>query len=521
MWAAAAAVMLFAATGDAEILTWDCGLASNPGSVVATLDTETGVMTITGNGAMGNYTKEDYIRPPWYDVRSQITTLVIGEGVTTVGKYAFGGGGSSNSALNIASVTFPSTLKSIGEWAFGGLIDMKGGLNIPEGVTSIERYAFYSCRSLTGNLTLPSTLTSIGRNAFYNCDGFTGSLAIPEGVTSIGNQAFDRCSGFNGSLTLPSTLTSIGDRVFASCSGFTGDLVIPEGVTSIGNTAFAECKGFTGSLTLPATLIVIGGYSFLGCGFTGNLTIPEKVVKIDNGAFAGCAGFEGSLTLPVSLRFIGSSAFKDCSGLTGSLTIPETPIGDRAFENCDGLTEVINLRAIPQTISASTFTDQAWTSTRTLVVPNATALAAYKSAAVWSTFGTIVTADVVSVLTRNRAVPAIPEMEAVVIAPSVNLPAEFTAGPNPVSRDAGKVVFFRQGKRASGTLTIYDAWGNVIRKINIVDTSIGAASRREVGSWDLKDAKGRSVPEGTYLVRGTVEANDGKSEKVSLVVGVR
>jgi hypothetical protein len=125
------------------------------------------------------------------------------------------------------------------------------------------------------------------------------------------------------------------------------------------------------------------------------------------------------------------------------------------------------------------------------------------------------------VASGDRVVPVIPEPEAVVIAPYAQLAAEFTAGPNPVSKSIGKVGFFRQGRSVSGNLTVYDVSGNVIRKIVISDKSIGNQNRRLVGEWDLWDSKGRQVAEGAYLVRGVVKTSDGKSEKVSLVVGVR
>jgi hypothetical protein len=127
----------------------------------------------------------------------------------------------------------------------------------------------------------------------------------------------------------------------------------------------------------------------------------------------------------------------------------------------------------------------------------------------------------VSVLDRDRVIPGNPETEAVVIAPSGNLSAELTAGPNPAAKSTGRVGFFRQGKSVWGTLSVYDVSGNVIRKIQIADKSIGTASRREVGSWDLRDSKGILVSEGTYLARGRLKASDGKSEKVSLILGVR
>jgi hypothetical protein len=106
-----------------------------------------------------------------------------------------------------------------------------------------------------------------------------------------------------------------------------------------------------------------------------------------------------------------------------------------------------------------------------------------------------------------------------------NRPA-LVAGPNPVSRGAGSIAFFRQGKAASGTLTIYDAAGTVIRKITIKDNAIVGADgnrpdRRVVAEWDLRDVKGRLVPEGTYLARGVVKGADGNKEKVSVVLGVR
>jgi hypothetical protein len=110
-----------------------------------------------------------------------------------------------------------------------------------------------------------------------------------------------------------------------------------------------------------------------------------------------------------------------------------------------------------------------------------------------------------------------------------NRPA-FVVGPNPVSKSIGSVGIFYQGKPiSSGTLAIYDATGNVVRKIKITDvgalratpSSDAAESRRQIGTWDLRDTKGRLVSEGTYLVRGTVKTVDGRREKVSAVVGVR
>ena len=87
-------------------------------------------------------------------------------------------------------------------------------LTIGNGVTSIGNYAFYECSGFTGSLTIPNSVTSIGNFAFYGCLGFTGSLTISNSVTSIGNFAFYLCSEFTGALTIPNSVTSIGYSAF-------------------------------------------------------------------------------------------------------------------------------------------------------------------------------------------------------------------------------------------------------------------------------------------------------------------
>ena len=111
-------------------------------------------------------------------------------------------------------------------------------------------------------------------------------------------------------------------------------------------------------------------------------------------------------------------------------------------------------------------------------------------------------------------------------APVNLLPGKFTAGPNPVSRTAGEVIFFHQGNqiRSGSKLKIFDASGKLINNIRITDKDkaiIGNDARRAVGSWNLKDFRGRTVSVGTYVVEGNFTTADGKKEKVSLVLGVR
>lgn len=98
---------------------------------------------------------------------------------------------------------------------------------------------------------------------------------------------------------------------------------------------------------------------------------------------------------------------------------------------------------------------------------------------------------------------------------------KITVGPNPVNRLSGTVNFFRNGRQIKkSTLTVYYSNGRVAQKISLSEKSASSDGWRQVGSWDLRDKKGQIVSEGTYAVKGTVIATNGKKEKVSLVLGV-
>jgi len=129
-----------------------------------------------------------------------------------------------------------------------------------------------------------------------------------------------------------------------------------------------------------------------------------------------------------------------------------------------------------------------------------------------------------AVASPDRVIPAVrPGEESAVVAPVAPLTTEFTVGPNPAPRSSGTINFFRQGPRISpASLSIYDASGNVVCKVAVKDAAAAVSNgKRLVGSWNMKDANGRPVSDGTYLVRGVVKAKGGRSERVSLVVGVR
>ena len=306
-----------------------------------TLDESTGTLTIEGIGAMYDY---DYDSYPWYKDRNNISTIVIGDGVTNIGSYAF--------------------------YSCSGLTS----IFIPNSVTSIGNSAFSNCSSFT-SFTIPNSVTSIGNSAFSNCKGLT-SITIPNSVTNIGYRAFEYCHALT-SVTIPNSVTSIGSSAFASCytlkkvivsdvAAWCGIkfgnesanplfyakhlysdenteikyLVIPNNVTIIGSYAFYSCSGLT-SVTIPNSVTRIGSSAFQDCSSFTSVTIPNSVTSIGSSAFYNCSGLT-SITIPNSVTSIGSSAFANCSSFT-SITIPNsmTSIGNSAFSGCDALKKVI------------------------------------------------------------------------------------------------------------------------------------------------------------------------------------
>ena len=312
-------------------------------------------LTIFGTGAMYDYewSELDGDISPWRNLNTAPTSLVLEEGITHIGNYAF-----RYCDGFIGSLTIPNSVTSIGYEAFYSCSGFTGSLTIGNSVTTIGDKAFDECSGFTGSLTIPNSVTSIGYKAFCSCSGFTGSLTIGNSVTTIGNYAFQNCSGFTGSLTIPNSVTTIGDNAFDECSGFTGSLTIPNSVTSIGKSVFAYCSGFTGSLTIPNSVTTIGTSAFAYCsGFTGSLTIPNSVTTIGNSAFENCSGFTGSLTIPNSVTTIENYAFYECTGFNSSLTIGNsvTYIGDYAFRYCSGFRDIFFYRDTNPTIGSYIF----------------------------------------------------------------------------------------------------------------------------------------------------------------------
>lgn len=201
-----------------------------------------GTLTISGSGEMWDYDARNNVWPEWSKLRSKITTVIIGEGVTSIGDEAFL---SSRGALfaqqmekydSLEKVLIGVNVRNIGREAFCGCNSLER-IKIPQNVEYIGNSAFRLCTEL-GEVMLPNQITKISAKTFSNCTSLK-QIDIPEGVAGIEFAAFKDCTGLN-SITLPGTLESINNSVFQNCTALT-EIVIPAGVKSIDSAAFRDC----------------------------------------------------------------------------------------------------------------------------------------------------------------------------------------------------------------------------------------------------------------------------------------
>ena len=323
---------------------------------------------VTGNGSMGTYNA--YSTLPW---GSAITSVVIKDGVTAIGSYAF------YYCSKLTSVTISDSVISIGDYAFSNCSGLTTVL-IGNGATQIGNYAFSGCTKLS-TIRIPSSVVSIGDYAFSNCTTLD-NLIIEDGLTTIGKYAFNYCSKLS-SISIPDSVTSIGEYAFRYCSGLTS-ATIGEGLAQIASRTFYGCSQLS-SITIPSSITAIGTDAFYNCSALSSvyitdlkawceidfadyddnplyradnlylngekvteLNIPDGTTTIKKYAFAYFDGFT-SVTIPSSVTSIGNYAFYKCTSLTSAkMEANIETIGSYAFAGCSSLSSVM----IPGSVEA-------------------------------------------------------------------------------------------------------------------------------------------------------------------------
>ncbi|MDD6645786.1 MAG: leucine-rich repeat protein [Oscillospiraceae bacterium] len=325
-------------------------------------DEETQTLTISGNGKMGNYYENWEL--PWYSYSGSAKNVVIENGVTNIGNYAF------TEFKKLTSVTIPDSVTSIGYDSFSYCKSLTS-FTIPKSVTSIEDSSFDSCTSLAkievdknnknysskngvlynksqtelllyaagktdSTFTVPNSVTGIADNAFTNCTSLT-DITIPNSVTYIGYGAFRNCSGLT-KITIPDSVEYMGSNLFRECTNLTSVIILAD-ISSINYSFFADCSSLK-SISIPESVTSIDDYAFENCTSLKSVTIPNGVTYIGECAFENCTSLK-SVTIPDGVTYIGSEAFGNCTGLT-AVTIPDSIsyIAGWTFEYCEKLTEV-------------------------------------------------------------------------------------------------------------------------------------------------------------------------------------
>ena len=327
---------------------------------------DAGVLTISGTGDMYNE------NVPWYSVRHTIKKIVISDGITSIGDYAF------NNCEQVSDISISDSVTNIGENAFANCSNLTS-VTIPDGVTRIDMSTFENCSSLT-SVMISKGVTRIDLCAFKNCSSLT-SIIIPEGVTSIDLYVFANCSSLT-SISIPVSLRGIDDSAFLGCSAlsevyYSGTIAqwLEIGISSDNEPllrAVIHCsdgdinnggveKGIIASDSCGADLIwELDSEGILTISGTGDMdnyhyqeapwysyrTIITNIVIMDNVTSIGDYAFEDcdyltSVTIPNGIVKIGDCAFDDCSNLISvSLSDSVTDIGAYAFAYCDKLTDI-------------------------------------------------------------------------------------------------------------------------------------------------------------------------------------
>ncbi len=328
-------------------------------------DEATHTLTISGTEAMPNYAGTTQ---PWNDYCSEITSLVISDGVPCINKNAF------YDCTGLESVTMPASVKAICQNAFYGCTKLTT-VTLGSGVSYVSDGAFSECTALSAvnvDEANPYFISLAGNVLTKDGSEF---VLIPMAVTTLNLPAtlssFD-CSLLSRLTKLTNITVDEGNPNYKSAGnmllskdgtelyyyyGNDATLNIPEGVTRIEGEAFYNFNGMT-TINLPKSMeMIVEGYIFRSCSNLETITIPEdnEYMKTVDGILYSKDGtqlirFPGKndkMTMLSTVKIICSFAFAYC-GLT-EINIPDgvTEVGYNAFYWCDKAKKV----TIPQSVT--------------------------------------------------------------------------------------------------------------------------------------------------------------------------
>ena len=323
----------------------DCGTTESD-HVTWSFNSNTGVLTISGNGAMADYAiitenKVMHTTAPWKAYDSDIKSVIIEPGVTKIGSHAF------FMCNNLESVSIPEGVTTIEDRAFWQT-SLKN-ITIPASVTQIGstiKEVFYQCYDLE-SITVANGNTAYRSvdGVLYTADGTT-LIQYPQNKADTSYKMIDEATkidflAFNYTQNLQTidfnNVTEFADKAVYGNQAL--QEIILKNAASLGNQAFSGNREVT-SVLLKKAPTTVGESVFSSCASLANVTLPDDMKELQDGMFAFCTALK-TLKFPAQLNRIGKACF-DKAGLTGDLVIPAsvTSIGNLAFRNCFGLTSI-------------------------------------------------------------------------------------------------------------------------------------------------------------------------------------
>jgi hypothetical protein len=342
-----------------------------------------------------------------FENKSMLNSVILPEGITRIGDYAFKGS-------EIRRIVIPSTVKTIGRNAFNGTPIQYVTFAEGSQIETIGIHAFNGCASLQNvEFNNNNTLKTIGYAAFYMCSQLK-EFIMPNTVTTTAPYLFDGCSQLK-KVHFSDALVDIRDYACRNCTSLE-EVHLPQNLVTIYHEAFVGTTNLR-SIEFPAKLDAIQYNAFDGSGLE-SVKLPITMMRLGHNAFINNANLK-YVELPSYLidESIGVVyAYYDDGSAHYSNT---NRYGYRTnFNNCSAIETVVMRAATPPAIIEDPFGGTLDKKNITLIVPSF-AVVNYKLDTYWKQFGTIIEGDDVDywmltsslMLTNNRRIQGKPDVD--------------------------------------------------------------------------------------------------------------
>ena len=239
----------------------------------------------------GKYNREYTEAYGWYSLHNDIERVVIQEGIRNVGQCIFYNEPGKNIFPNLKTVSLPSTIKEIDEFAFYGCTSLTT-INFPNGLEKINESAFADCTSLS-SIVFPNTISIIRNYAFSNSGLTELSLPEPSETTVFYDDecryAFSNCLNLK-KVTLGRNHRIIASGMFKECTNLeTVNSKDEDGISYINGDAFNNCKSLK-EINNIENASYIGNGAFMNCTSLKEVTLRNNYSNAaQNDCFKGCS----------------------------------------------------------------------------------------------------------------------------------------------------------------------------------------------------------------------------------------